>query len=257
MCTTFSLDVLWQGIFGLLLALCLGDLESLASLWITSKPLDHVNDLCASVLWAIWKLGNSMIFNGMSWISLYQVWWKVLKLVKKWRPVFKDHMTESMNSLCLDIQSMVKKPFLLQSGWNRRELPPWRSRETCGWTSLSPRLTCLLWLHLRLCDAKNLIGVVSTHALDILLVAGPCLKLSSFADVFSAFEHVFSFLSWTCGTWVGGFLSMKWEPGSSSLLSKKNINCRRIRNFWYELFLLLPKGPNEVKILKYDATSSI
>lgn len=60
---------------------------------------------------------------------------------------------------------------------------------------ISPRLTCMPWLHLRLCDEKNLIGVVSTHALDILLVAGPCLKLSSFADVFSAFEHVFSFLS--------------------------------------------------------------
>ena len=74
-----------------------GNLESIASLWIAGKSLDHVNAFCAAVLWAIWKHRNNMIFNGVPWISLKQIWLIVSKLVRKWKLIFKDHMLDQMD----------------------------------------------------------------------------------------------------------------------------------------------------------------
>lgn len=33
-----------------------------------------------------------MIFNGVPWISVKQIWWLVLRLVKKWKVIYKEHM---------------------------------------------------------------------------------------------------------------------------------------------------------------------
>lgn len=69
-----------------------GNIESVASLWVAGKQLDHVNTICSAVLWAIWKFRNNMIFNGVPWISVKQIWWLVLRLVKKWKVIYKEHM---------------------------------------------------------------------------------------------------------------------------------------------------------------------
>lgn len=93
-----------------------GSLGSIASLWVAGKPLDHVNTACASIPWAIWKHRNNMIFNGVHWLSVNQVWWMVLRLVKKWRIIFKDHMVSLMDDFGLKLQQMIDQPFQLSWG---------------------------------------------------------------------------------------------------------------------------------------------
>jgi hypothetical protein len=42
-----------------------------------------MNTICAAVIWDIWKNRNAMIFDGQTWLCVKQVWWLILKVVKK------------------------------------------------------------------------------------------------------------------------------------------------------------------------------
>lgn len=92
------------------------DFISIASLWVAGKKLDVINSVIAAVLWALWKHRNSMIFYGSPWISLNQIWWLVLRLIRKWEVIFKDHMSAQVTEFCHHIRSMVLSPAQLTWG---------------------------------------------------------------------------------------------------------------------------------------------
>ncbi|XBH79743.1 hypothetical protein VPH35_105647 [Triticum aestivum] len=86
------------------------NLESIASLWVADKKLDHVNTVCSAVLWALWKHSNNMIFNAVPWISVKQIWSMVLRLVRKWRVIFKEHMLQQMKDFETQLLQLIKEP---------------------------------------------------------------------------------------------------------------------------------------------------
>jgi hypothetical protein len=48
-----------------------------------------------------------MIFNGMPWLDVNQVWRLILHTVKRWRLLFKDHMDPGVEILCDKVSSML------------------------------------------------------------------------------------------------------------------------------------------------------
>jgi hypothetical protein len=45
--------------------------------------------ICVGVLWSIWSLRNDLIFSGITWLSLKQIWWIILRTIKEMRALFQ------------------------------------------------------------------------------------------------------------------------------------------------------------------------
>lgn len=86
---------------------------SISSYWIAGKKLDAFNTATAAVMWALWKHMNSLVFNGVTWLSLKQIWSRLLNSIKNWRILFGDHMLEMMNALCNHIQRLLREPGMI------------------------------------------------------------------------------------------------------------------------------------------------
>ena len=82
---------------------------SLATFWISNKKHASTNAICAAVLWGIWKFRNALIFDNQTWLCMKQVWWQILKSIKKWRLIFKPHMLERIDSFEQLIQGKLRE----------------------------------------------------------------------------------------------------------------------------------------------------
>lgn len=89
------------------------NLESIASLWVAGKQLDLLNIVCSAILWGIWKFRNSMIFNGVFWMSIKQIWWRILKLVRKWKVIFKEHTKLALENFEGQLMKIIRSPLAL------------------------------------------------------------------------------------------------------------------------------------------------
>jgi hypothetical protein len=67
-----------------------------------------MNTICAAVLWGIWKNRNVVIFDGQTWLCVKQVWWLILKAVKKWRLIFKPEMQASVDHFSHHISTLLR-----------------------------------------------------------------------------------------------------------------------------------------------------
>ena len=92
-----------------------------------------MNTICDAVLWSIWKNWNAMIFNNQTWLSLKQVWWLILRSLRKWRLIFKAETLERMDIFTLRLSVILKTPDAL----------PW----TRAWSLLHQRPLLLVQRH--------------------------------------------------------------------------------------------------------------
>lgn len=75
------------------------NVTSIACLWAAGKSLDALNTICAAVLGLVEKQEN-IVFNGVSWISLNQIWCLVIPLVRKRGLIYKDHILDKVEQFC-------------------------------------------------------------------------------------------------------------------------------------------------------------
>jgi hypothetical protein len=61
------------------------DYESVARLWLCNKKHGITNMVTSTVSWSIWKLRNTMIFQGVAWLGMKQLWQRVVPMVRCWR----------------------------------------------------------------------------------------------------------------------------------------------------------------------------
>jgi hypothetical protein len=50
------------------------NLDSIEQYWLANKSNDALNSIYIVVLWSIWRLRNDIIFNGVTWLSMKQIW---------------------------------------------------------------------------------------------------------------------------------------------------------------------------------------
>jgi hypothetical protein len=82
----------WQSISSFLSFSVGNSVGAIAYYWIADKRHAALNSIYAAVLWSIWKLRNVLIFNAVTWLSLKQIWWIILRHIRKWGILFKESM---------------------------------------------------------------------------------------------------------------------------------------------------------------------
>jgi hypothetical protein len=83
---------------------------SAARFWLSNKKHLALNTICAAVLWSIWKSRNALIFDNQTWISMKQIWWLILKSLRKWRLIYKASMTVQIDLFCSKISKELAAP---------------------------------------------------------------------------------------------------------------------------------------------------
>jgi hypothetical protein len=86
------------------------DFESIAKYWLANKKHSVTNSICAAILWSIWKTRNAMIFDNQLWLCSKQVWWLILKTIRKWKLIWKEEMLEKMDQFTQHISSILRAP---------------------------------------------------------------------------------------------------------------------------------------------------
>jgi len=65
------------------------DFEFVASLRIANKNFMVCNTVTSAVIWVIWKLRNSLCFQGLPWSGMNKVFAMVGRMLRSWLPMFK------------------------------------------------------------------------------------------------------------------------------------------------------------------------
>jgi hypothetical protein len=98
----------WQKISSFFVFSLGSSVAAVAHYWIADKRHAALNSICAAVLWSIRKLRNDLIFNGVTWLSLKQIWWIILRHIRKWGILFKESMMDLVGKFCQHFQSWAR-----------------------------------------------------------------------------------------------------------------------------------------------------
>lgn len=90
--------------------------ESITTSWVAGKKLDSLNTIVAAVLWSLWKLRNGIVFNGVVWLSLNQVWLLILRTLENWRLIYKEYMMEQIGQFYVNVQTLLRSVARLKWG---------------------------------------------------------------------------------------------------------------------------------------------
>jgi hypothetical protein len=107
---------IWSSVSSFLNLQLGSDFESIAKLWLANKKHLVSNSIGAAILWSIWKTINAMIFDNQLWLCSKQVWWLILKTIRKWKLLWKENMSEKMELFAQFISGILRAP----------EALPWR-----------------------------------------------------------------------------------------------------------------------------------
>jgi hypothetical protein len=77
------------------------DFESMASLWLSNKKFMICNIVTSVVLWVLWKLHNSLCFQGVPWLGMKKVFALVGRMLRSWLPMFKPVVQEKVEQFIL------------------------------------------------------------------------------------------------------------------------------------------------------------
>jgi hypothetical protein len=95
------------------------DYETMATCWLCNTKYGVVNMLSAALCWGIWKLRNSLCFQGMSLQSLKHLWMLVLPMLRCWRVLLPLKMMAGFDAAIDNLEMVVLSPLRLgpsQSG---------------------------------------------------------------------------------------------------------------------------------------------
>jgi hypothetical protein len=111
----FVAKLVWEVISELLNTSVGSDFESVARWWISNNKNSVINVVCTATLWSIWKLRNSLCFQGKTWPGVQEIWRRVASDLDQWRILSKDAVSTILveKARLLD----VKRRELLRIAW--------------------------------------------------------------------------------------------------------------------------------------------
>jgi hypothetical protein len=111
----FVAKLVWEVISELLNTSVGSDFESVARWWISNNKNSVINVVCTATLWSIWKVHNSLCFQGKTWPGVQEIWRRVALDLDQWRILSKDAASTILmeKARLLD----VKQRELLRIAW--------------------------------------------------------------------------------------------------------------------------------------------
>jgi hypothetical protein len=91
------------------------DYESVARLWLCNKKHGITNMVTSTVSWSIWKLRNTMIFQGVAWLGMKQLWQRVVPMVRCWRVLVPLVMEPGYESIISQLEKVLTMPEVIGS----------------------------------------------------------------------------------------------------------------------------------------------
>ena len=84
--------------------------ENIAAKWISNKRFLVRNMFSSAVLWGIWKLRNSLCFQGIEWRNGNQLWKIVIGMLNNWKCLCKEEDTQFFMEMLNKIQKLSDRP---------------------------------------------------------------------------------------------------------------------------------------------------
>jgi hypothetical protein len=88
--------------------------ESVAKLWLCNKKFGMCNVFTSAVCWSIWKLRNSLCFQGESWSSMKTLWRRVVPMIRSWRVLTPLKLADGFDSSLTSLEAAVWAPEKIQ-----------------------------------------------------------------------------------------------------------------------------------------------
>jgi hypothetical protein len=115
---TFSFNAVLLSLFGMLsdwLNRRVGnDFESVPSLWLSNKRHMVCNIISFAVMWILWKLCNSLCFQGVPWSGMKMVFAMTGRMLIGWLPMLKLDVQEKVEQVILLMEIEASSPPLIQ-----------------------------------------------------------------------------------------------------------------------------------------------
>jgi hypothetical protein len=78
--------------------------------WIANKCHDIPNIVCSAVMWCLWKFRNSLCFQGAMWLGEKMVLMWVVRMLRRWMPMFKLETKEQVEVLAIKLEAWALQP---------------------------------------------------------------------------------------------------------------------------------------------------
>jgi hypothetical protein len=56
--------------------------------------------------WSIWKLRNSVCFQGDAWVSLKILWWRLIPMLRCWKILVPLHLMDGYDLVVTTVEKM-------------------------------------------------------------------------------------------------------------------------------------------------------
>jgi hypothetical protein len=90
-----------------------GDFESIASLWLCSKKFKTLNIYTSAVLWALWKMRNSLCFQVNQWCGMQVVFCRCAKMLRRWCIMQKEDVASQLEEVAKEWKRRGSSPPVL------------------------------------------------------------------------------------------------------------------------------------------------
>jgi hypothetical protein len=109
----------WEVISGVLGVKVGFNYESVANLWLCNKKYGICNIFTSALCWSLCKLRNGMCFQGVAWVNIRYLWYRVVPMIRSWRILVPLKLWAGFDSVLALLERMAAA----------LETLPWRSAE--------------------------------------------------------------------------------------------------------------------------------
>ena len=87
--------------------------ESIGSLWLSNKRFLVANMFCSAALWGLWKLRNSLCYQGCLWKGVKILIQHVVNMLQNWRLLCPKEKLLEFNQKLEKLRNIATRPHLL------------------------------------------------------------------------------------------------------------------------------------------------
>jgi hypothetical protein len=86
----------------------------MARMWLCNKRFGVSNVVTSAFCWRLWKLRNSMIFQGVAWTGMKVLWQRVVPMLRCWKVLIPLKLDVGYESVISSLEKVLRAPEVLE-----------------------------------------------------------------------------------------------------------------------------------------------